>query len=684
MLPLILAGPALQAQTYKSKAERHEARNQYREASRVYLGLHESGDEASLLKGAMNLYKGRLFEEALPYFRKADSLGIMNNQEDIFAYFECLKTVGKYNDADDLMKRHAGGFAGSRQISLHVDKMPYYDKLRSYAGAKVTRLGFNTEFSEMGPTVYEQWLYFVSTVPTSGNREVHRINMQPFYNLYAVPQESDMKKMVRPKGDFGKKPVTIKYGNMETPSLPNTLNSKHHDGPICVTPSGNVLVYTSNWTQEKRPKRKEQEINLLLYFCTRNEGVWSKPASVPFNSFDWSNQHGFFDEQKSVLYFSSNMPGGEGGFDIWKATYNNGTWGTPLNLGPKVNSPKDEVFPSVSPDGTVFFSSNGWPGLGGLDVFLIDDPEEDPVNATGAINTEKDDFGLYFTSERLANMTSNRIGSVGDDDIYGVELDVEQLKEFMRPPPPVVTGEVKDSITGEPLSNVRVTLSGHFDYSYVTPPDGRLTDVNLPMRKGDPQKTDLFIRYEKDGYEPREVKLENWPVNRQPINITGGLVRKQERLVEKSPVPGAVKQPDAKKQDQPLVQIRIMENQRYIIYFDYDRFNIRKDASEILAKVAYVLLEEYEAAEVTMTGHTDTRGSVDYNEQLSKNRVESAKKWLIQRGVAAKRIRTAWMGERQPAVMCKNPLDRERNPDRCLSEAEHQLNRRVEMELLNR
>ena len=663
---LFIQGYLFAQRTYKAKAARHESKNHYLDASKVYLGLHSSGDRESLLKGAMNLYKGHQYEEALPYFRKADSLAIIKDEEEVFAYFECLKSVKKYKEADNLINTRSPNFANSREIILQENKMPYYQKLQAFEGAKIQRLNFNTKFSEMSPTVFEGWLYFVSTVPTSGNREVHRINMQPFYNLYAVPLESDMKKMIKPKGSFGQKHKTIKYQSFSAVSLPDAVNRKHHDGPLTVTPSGNVMVYTSNWSKEKRPKGKDVEINLLLYYSFRQNDVWSKPVSVPFNSFDWSNQHGFFDEKDSVLYFSSNKPGGQGSFDIWKSAYKAGTWSDPVNLGPNVNTPKDEVFPSMSPDGTFFFSSNGWPGLGGLDIFLIDDPNSIPLNATATLNTEKDDFGLYFTTNRLANMTSNRISSVGDDDIYGVELDIQKIKEYMRPAPRLITGLVRDASSGAVLDDVKITVGGCMNRKYTTV-GGKSLNESVPPGSANCETSGLTIFYEKEGYESKEIKIAAWPDAQQVLDISESLIRK--------PVP---------QEERPLVQVRIMENQKFIIYFDFDKFNIRKDAADILAKVAYVLLEEYQAAEVQLTGHTDTRGSLQYNENLSNNRVDMAKKWLIEKGVSAKRIKTNYRGEVQLAVFCKDPLRREQNPDLCLTEAEHQLNRRVEIEILNK
>jgi len=305
-------------------------------------------------------------------------------------------------------------------------------------------------------------------------------------------------------------------------------------------------------------------------------------------------------------------------------------------------------------------------GLGGMDIFLIDDPNGEPLNATGSLNTEKDDFGLYFTTDRLANMTSNRLTSVGDDDIYGVELDIQKIKEYMRPAPRLITGLVRDGESGEVLDGTKITMTGCLERNYTTAKRKSLNE-SIPYGSANCEKGPLLIRYEKDGYETKEVRVAGWPEAQKILDISENLIRK--------PVP---------QEEKPLVQVRIMENQKFIIYFDFDRFNIRKDAADILAKVAYVLLEEYKASEVLLTGHTDTRGSVQYNERLSKNRVETAKKWLVDRGVSAKRIRTDYRGELQLAVFCQDPLRREQNPDLCLTEAEHQLNRRVEIEILNK
>ena len=650
-----------QSKMFANKAESHEARNHYYEASRMYRGFHDRGDRESALKAAMNLYKAHRYEEALPYFHLSDSIALIDDVDEIFAYFECLKAAKKYEAADKLVKTHVKNFSNKREFTLHEDKLDYYDKLASYKSVKITPLPFNSAYSDISPTLYNNWIYFVSTRPATHNKEVHRLNNQPFYNLYGTPLTSDMKKAIKPAGKFAEPEKTISYQGIEAGSLPNGINKKYHDGPIYVAPSGKILFFTTNWSKEKRPKSKITDINLMIYYCTKQGDTWSEPMPLPFNSFSYHTQHAFYDEKNSTLFFSSDMPKGFGSFDIWKATFKNGQWSKPVNLGEKVNTPREEVFPSLAPDGSLIISSNGWPGLGGLDVFMSPDPNEEPINLTGGLNTERDEFGLYFTSRTLAYMTSNRIGSVGDDDIYGVEIDLDDIKAFMGPPDRILDLIVYDEATKKPLENVKVSVSGYFNKNYLTPA-GQLLDT-LGFKEIDPKATGMVLNFEKPGYESRKISIGAWPEDRPVVSIKTNL----------TPI----------KKEEPIVQVRMLDNQKFIIYYDFDKFNIRKDAAEILAKVAYVLLEEYEAAQVLLTGHTDTRGSIQYNTNLSRNRVESAKKWLIDRGVNPNRIRTAYKGEIQLAVYCKNAFTAEADVDRCLSEAEHQLNRRVEIEILN-
>ena len=835
---LFLTVESLQGQgLFAKKAQEHEDRYHYVDASDAYQGLFVRGSREASLQAARNLYKGRRYEDALKLYEHADSLGIITDADEVFRFFECLKSVKRYSDADKLVSSRIKDFSDRPEFGLHEEKLDFYNKLSSFKGVELTALGLNTKYSEISPTMYDGWLYFVSTRPSSGNWKIHRINMQPFYNLYAVPLDGDMKTVMSPVGAFGKPEGMIRLNGKQGKSLPDGINKRYHDGPIRVTENGNLLFFTTNHSDQKIPKDKKGKVNLRIFWSEKQGNVWSKPSEIPGNSFDYSNQHAYYDEGTSTLYFSSNRAGGKGGYDIWKMKRNgDGSWMEAENLGDKINTPKSEVFPSLTPDGQLLFASNGWPGLGGLDLFMVDSESKQPLNLLAGVNSEKDDFGLYFTGRNEGYLSSNREGTQGDDDIwrFKVEWDVQTVRRYNA-----ASGEVKiaakDASTKQGLSaGVKSVESGtsKVTASGTTGPDGSAFEltageeltvtaegyepvkvaVTEEMIRGGSYAPELkaianykegsvsvvlrdkatggaleggFIQtnagttsegeipssggvirmmagsqlqLESEGYDPVTVLvteelikgarldqtldrskesgkaltlmvtdagtssgiaaelglLRGGVTTTRMISREGGTLRllSGDRLTVSSA--GYVsetltlKKSDLKKTNlgialkrasgtgdalaggdgkpssgDKLVQVRMLADRKFVIYFNFEKFNVRDDAAVILGKVAYILLEEYQQAEVLLTGHTDTRGTKGYNEQLSKKRVDAAKQWLIGKGIDAARIRTEYHGELKLAKLCDDELSREKNPDQCLTREEHQLNRRVEVEILN-
>jgi outer membrane protein OmpA-like peptidoglycan-associated protein len=641
-----------------SKAKNLEDKYYYLDAGNYYAALIKSGDKDANLKLALNLYKARLFEDALPYFVQADSLQIINDNESLFAYFECLKSVKRYEDADKLMSRHLIYLDEHLVFATNADRLRYYDKIQKYQGAEITTLNLNSKYSDMAPVVHNNLLYFVSTRPTTNNKDIHRINMQPFYNLYAVHTSDLESKVIKPEGKFDKPAKQIKIRGEVVDKLPDGINKRYHDGPVSISANGNYLFITTNWSHEKTKKSERPYINLRIYYSILNDGIWGSPLNFPYNSNEWSNQHAYFDESTSTVYYSSNQPGGYGGYDIWKSTLSENGWTEPINLGKNINTEKDEVFPGLTPDGQLFFSSNGWPGLGGLDVFLSDSEFIEPLNLLNGINSEKDDFALTFRDQHSGYFTSNRNGTIGDDDIFQFTFNIDDVKKYMRPAEKLIVGVVRDENTGEVLDNVKITLSGYINKDYTLSENNTLEDK---VSEKDFIRSDnkIWISYMKDGYESKEVSIDSWPDDLLTLDISNTLVKTK------------------------LPLITITNDHKFIIYFDFDKFNIRSDAAEILAKVTYVLLEEYEMAEVHLTGHTDSRGTNNYNDKLSKNRAEAAKKWLITKGISKDRIKINYLGKTSLAINCNDSTCIECNPDKCLSAEQHQLNRRVEIEIKN-
>lgn len=476
--------------TVFTKATRNEQMNHFVDASDAYQGLYVRGDREASLLAARNLYKARRYEEALPLFEFADSLKIITDAEQVFAFFECLKSVKRYEEADLLVKARLGEFAGRPEFGLHHEKLEFYKNISSYKGAELKLLALNSKFSEISPTVYNGWLYFVSTRPATGNHTVHRINMQPFYNLYGTPADKGGPEVADPKGDFGKASQKISLGDNKAASLPEGINKKFHDGPVNVTPSGKYMFFTTNHFEGRKAK---DVVNLMIYYSENKDGVWQTPQALPSNSVEYSNQHGFFDEGTSTLYFASNRAGGQGGWDIWKSKMeSNGNWSESVNLGSGVNTVKTEVFPSLSPDGTLIFASNGWPGLGGLDLFVTQ-PGGDPLNLLAGVNSEKDDFGLVFSGKEGGYLVSNRGGGAGDDDIYAftMKYDLSEIKKYNRYEVPVEF-TLKDNASGNKIAVAQAKLVRDGVENPLTVKDGATTG----LMAGD------VVTLNADGYKP--------------------------------------------------------------------------------------------------------------------------------------------------------------------------------------
>ena len=742
---IVTVSASVQAQkSVASQAQRNEQNYHYGDASEAYQGLNKRGSREAALNAAVNLYKARRYDEALPLYRYSDSLSMIKDPAQLFGYFECLKSMKRYEEADKLISTHMKDFGSMREFTLQSDKLAYYAKLLSFTGAKMEALPLNSAYSDISPTLYNQWLYFVSTRPVTGNKQVHRINMQPFYNMYTVPVGSDMEEAVRPAGAFGQPEKSIAYKNFNTTSLPEGINKEYHDGPIMATPSGDKIFFSTNWSDKKRPKEKKGHYTLLIYYSEKSGGIWSEPKPFPHNSFEYTTQHPFFDEKTSTLYYSSNMPGGQGGHDIWKSSLKDGNWSVPENLGAGVNTPKSEVFPALTPEGKLIFSSNGWPGLGGLDIFLLHDAKLDPLNLMAGINSEYDDFGLAFSGADMGYMVSSRKGGRGDDDIYSFTVDLKKVVKLMLPPKRLVSATLTDAQSGKPIEGATISISGNLNKSYVTGVDGTFRD-SVSYDVLDPKYPEVLVKVEGAGYQTKEIRIAKWVEGKPLFDANVSLEKIPEPVVEASPSEAAatasgmnkVKGSSGNKgasgkagrsgasdaagpsgadgtgtggsqgnqsgtsasgqggntAGMTLDGVKLGEghaieglaesDSRFIIYFDFAKYGIRSDAAEILAKVTYVLLEEYMDADVLISGHTDSRGSQTYNEQLSKNRVEAVKKVLVSRGINPSRIRTESHGESKLAVVCNNPLHRKDGDYICFTPEEHRVSRRVELELLN-
>lgn len=331
---------------------------------------------------------------------------------------------------------------------------------------KVKKLPFNTSFDDFGPTFYKGGLVFSSERDNTGpTNRIHEWTGYPFLDLFYTNVDTTDAEAL--EFEYDEDPE--KYSNL--------LNTKYHDGPICYSRDEEKVFFTRNNLDEKNRIGKDDEGVIRLKVFTADldaEGKWQNIQGLPFNSDEYSVAHPSLDIDGKTLYFSSDMPGGFGGMDLFYTIYEDGNWLPPRNLGPRINTEGHEVFPYVHSSGHLYFSSDGHVGLGMLDIHYIDNNNGvwgPPTNIGFPINTPSDDFGLILNEEEtFGYFSSNREGGAGRDDIYSFKYSVVKVEVL-----------VYDENTNEPIENATV-IDDCSGLELYTGTNGRVM-IELPLDK---------------------------------------------------------------------------------------------------------------------------------------------------------------------------------------------------------
>jgi len=326
----------------------------------------------------------------------------------------------------------------------------------------VEHLNINSNLDDFSPVLNDGKLLFASERDRgSAVKRLHCWTGNPFLELYEVDRRESESGACK----------SYDYGRVE--KYDNLFNSKFHDAAIAFTDSGNEMYFTrNNLVKGKTGKSDDGVVKLKVFRSTKNGDEWSELESLSFNSDEYSVAHPALSPDGTKLFFSSDMPGGYGGMDLYYANRDGERWGSPINMGPNVNTEGQEVFPFIKEDGHVFFASDGHIGIGGLDIFSspMDGMSFGAVTNLGyPINTYSDDFGLIFdTDGRNGYFSSDREGGLGRDDIYGFCKTAIPLEVL-----------VMDCKTNEPIPGATVVddCSGQ---SYTTNADGiAIVDMKL-------------------------------------------------------------------------------------------------------------------------------------------------------------------------------------------------------------
>ncbi|WP_339729157.1 OmpA family protein [Maribacter stanieri] len=468
-----------------------------------------------------------------------------------------------------------------------------------------------------------------STARDSGllSKNVHKWNNGSFLNLYKAAQDN--------QGNF-----------TNVDKLSKKLNKKTHESSTAFTKDGNTMYFTRNNSDDGKFERDEDGVSRLkIYKATKENGEWNNIEELPFNGDSYSVAHPTLNNDESKLYFASDMPGTKGESDIYVVDINkDGTFSTPKNLGDRINTESRETFPFVTESDKLYFSSDGHPGLGGLDVFATDLKNErgEVFNIGRPLNGEEDDFSYIINEEtKKGFFASNRKGGQGNDDIYSF-IEMTPLDFTCHT---AITGIVKDQKTNALLTDASVIV---YDKDNKVVSSSQTDASGVFEMEGNCSEGAYKVVATKADYED-STKTFNTEKSEDVTRIEVMLVQ----LDNGAPI------------GTDLAKYLNIEP----IYFDFDKYFIREDAKISINKVlAY--LNEYPNVNVQVRSHTDSRANDAYNMTLSANRAKATADYLIEAGIPSNRISYEGYGETELTNGCSN--------DVLCSKENHQFNRRSE------
>lgn len=580
--------------------------------------------------------------------------------------------------------------------------------IRDSALFEIRTTDINSPQSDFSPSFSEDGITFSSSRKQGkGKRNVYSWNDQSYLNLYTA-------KISKDSSLVGAKVIKDKS------------NSRYHDGTVAYDPIEKVMYFTrNNYLKGKKKAAEDGQLNLGIFYASYEESKLGKLKPFPFNDPNYSLGHPVISEDGKSMYFVSDMPGGFGGTDIWVSTKNKDFWGEPKNLGSKINTPGNEMFPYLDKGEEFIFASDWHAGLGGLDLFYttLDSSMIDVANFGYPINSSYDDFGLIlFDDLKHGYLSSNRPGGRGDDDIYAFRI--------FLPAKIQISGQIVDAASGVPIKNATILLkdsmnqevlevvantnndgSFSFDLDYnenyfivgvkngyfqeersieSNDKSGYLDRVNLEMvaydygsegkiiyaETGEPFRNALVILKSADGKVLQEMNTTDgtyfFPLEKEKDYIIEGSAFGYE--AQSISLSTKNKKATVITSDLSLFAIKEgtivrLDN----IYYDYNKATIRPDAKRELDRLI-ALMMKYPTLEIELSSHTDARGTDSYNLRLSQRRAQSAADYIISKGTPKKRVVVKGYGETKLLNKCNNTTE--------CSDKEHQENRRTEFKIL--
>lgn len=689
------------------KAEALFNQNAYRNALQLYLHVvdKDPGNLAARQRIADCYFRLGNAEEAEKWYgalAKQDGGDARNK----YQYAQILSLRGNYAEARKWFVAYRTAVPEDTRSASKVkfiDNLHYYTRDSSIY--EIRNQPYNSDQSDFSPQYYRDGVVFVS----ARNRDLF-VKRQSFSALN--DDEAMLNVFFASAKAANEKDAELFYKK--------ELNSPYHDGPVAFFQSGKRVVFSRSNLKGGRPVASSGRVNLELYFAVTNEqNKLQSLEAFPFNDDSYSIGHPWISEDGNTLYFASDMPGGQGGTDLYKTTKQNGKWLTPSNPGSPINTPGDEFYPFLMNDSTFYFSSDGHGGMGGQDIFsstIRNAAYSIPVNLGFPLNTRSDDFsGIVDTYGRNGLFASNRSGGLGYDDIYSFRVKsyfiqgrvvnrsestqgIADAKIVLKDK----TGHTLDSLVSDSTGRFSFDLLFDADYSfaaakngyswidtlsfstrgkllgrdslliplwphslfakgiiYSNESQGRLSNATVTIENLKYGTLDSILTNESGSYSfPIE------PGKKYQITVSKkGFLPREIHLNTKNIFHG------------DLLNDMLLEEEfvdKVVIQFAFDSDVLRPSEFPLLERM-HKDLNRRKHVKLRINAFADSHGTVAYNQSLSDLRAMAVLKYFTSRGVDRRRVEAVGFGEALLLNQCSDGVE--------CDEEEHSKNRRAELKV---
>ena len=590
--------------------------------------------KSDLLNAADANFLIRDYSRATLYYQRAYNISDNLKAPYIYRYANSLRRLKEYDRANSLVLEFYRQQDSLKSYLTYKNDINEFQALKDdsyYTEYKIENLDINSPNSDFSPVVFNDKLYFSSSRQSS-NKQTYSWNNQPFLNIYSTSKLEN--------NNFGDLKV-----------VDSDVKTSFHEATIAFKPNDSIVFFSANSNEiNSKVDSKFSKSHFKLYKGVFKNDEIINVTSLYFNSNFYSVGHPTVSSDGRYLFFASDMPNGYGGADIYYLEiFEDGTLGTYKNAGPLVNSFGNDFFPTTIGN-TLYFSSDGHLGFGGLDIFKTTFDNDlkftNTKNLGKGINTNYDDFSMFFETETTGYFSSNRPKGKGDDDIYSfVKQEESCISNYT-----IKTIQLNEDF---PISEVKILVVDGFG-DVVKELE---TDSSGEVKFNFPCSKEFSIKTEKIDYDVYEAERKDFEINEDKSFSLDVRMYKPSTLFKTT-----------KNGEE---QLRLDP-----IYFELDKWAITEESKIILNQVVNIM-NSFPDMVIKIESHTDSRDSQDFNLILSNKRAIATSNYIINEGISPERIESAvGYGEYRLINGCADDVH--------CSEKEHLENRRSEFIVVKR